>query len=223
MVRGYRLSILIPTRFRLLRIRYPHSEFNILDVGAGNHSASLTKRWFPLCRYHGLDRTNIFLEDKNDAISTDAYFVLDLTKLSFDEIPDNYYDVLMLSHVIEHLRNGDQVIARLLPKLRKNGVVYIEFPSPRSVHLPSMRGTLNFYDDETHVRLYSTDEVSAVLVQNGCKILKAGKRRDRTRILLLPFWMIHAKIRHGYIPGSVFWDLLGFADYVFAEKSKDNR
>ena len=62
-------------------------------------------------------------------------------------------------HVIEHLHNGDKVLEGLLTKLRSGGVIYIEYPGIRSTRLPSMRGSLNFSDDPTHVRLYSVPEI----------------------------------------------------------------
>lgn len=212
------MSILIPTRFRPFRKRFRTVAFNFLDAGAGSHSASLTKQWFPLCNYYGIDRTRTYENDENDFKAMAGFYEMDLTRLEFSVIPDDYFDVLMMSHVIEHLPNGDQVIERLLSKLKKGGVIYIEFPSVRSTKFPSKKGTLNFYDDDTHCRLYSIQEVANILVKNRCTILKSGIRRDWVRILLMPLWIISSKIKLGYIAGGVFWDILGFADYVFAEK-----
>ena len=55
---------------------------------------------------------------------------MDLEELDFNNIPGNFFDVIIMKHVIEHLRNGDQVIEKLLSRLRKRGIIYnIEFPS----------------------------------------------------------------------------------------------
>ena len=123
-----------------------------------------------------------------------------------------------MSHVIEHLHNGDQVIQGLIPKLKKGGYIYIEYPGLRSTKLPSMRNTLNFYDDPTHVRLYTVKEVSQILQQSGCSILHSGTRRYWPFIVLLPLTLVSETLKHGFVPGGVFWDLLGFAEYVFAQK-----
>jgi SAM-dependent methyltransferase len=213
------MSILIPTRFRLFRKRLNHTSFNFLDVGSGSHSATLTKQWFPLCNYHGIDLSRDWDYDEDDIRAMDRFFEMDLTKLQFEDIPDDHYDVLMMSHVVEHLPNGDQVIEHLLPKLKKGGSVYIEFPGARSTKLPSRKGTLNFYDDKSHCRLYSVDEVTAILSRNGCTIVSAGTRRDWDKIVAMPLRMISTRMKMGYVPGSVYWDLMGFAEYVYAEKS----
>ena len=49
--------------------------------------------------------------------------------------------------------------------LKPDGCIYIEFPSVRSLNLPSMRGALNFCDDKTHLRIYSIQEVANILLQ----------------------------------------------------------
>lgn len=97
-------------------------------------------------------------------------------------------------------------------------MIYIEYPSARSTKFPSMKGALNFYDDPTHCRIYTLDEIESLLLEKSFKILSSGVRRDWVRIVLLPLFMVSSKIKLGYVSGSVFGDLVGFADYVFAEK-----
>jgi hypothetical protein len=123
-----------------------------------------------------------------------------------------------MTHIIEHLFNGDEVIKKLLPKLKQGGYIYIEYPGQKSTKLPSMKGTLNFYDDSSHVRIYSVKELSQLLKNNNCTILSSGTRRNWIFILATPF-RIAGNLFKGKKPeGNMFWDLLGFAEYVFAQK-----
>jgi ubiquinone/menaquinone biosynthesis C-methylase UbiE len=209
-------AILLPYKFKDLRRRFGNAPFAMLDIGAGNHSASLAKRWFPACRYAGVDRTRDYHNDADDFAAMDEFFELDLTSLEFGAIPDASYDALVVAHVIEHLPNGDEVLRQLLRKLKPGGIAYVEFPSPRSTRFPSMRGTLNFYDDDTHVRLYTIDELKRLLAAEGFTVIRATTRRDPLRILLTPLRAVKARLQHGYVPGGVFWDLFGFADVVVA-------
>jgi SAM-dependent methyltransferase len=208
----------MPYRFREIRRRFGRRPFRLLDVGAGNHSASLAKRWFPNCHYAGIDRERGYNNDAADFAAMDEFFELDLTRLEFGVIPDARYDVLLLAHVIEHLANGDEVLRALVPKLRPGGFVYVEFPGPQSLKMPSRRGTLNFHDDATHVRVFDHREVAELLRACGMRVRRAGTRRDPLGILLLPLHAWNAKRAHGYVPGGVFWDLFGFADQVLAER-----
>ena len=207
--------IKLPKKLLFLYRRLDHNDvFNILDVGCGPHSENIVKSWFPNCRYYGVDK--VIYNDTSSLM--EKYYQLDLTTLDFKDIPCNFFDVLFLSHVIEHLINGDQVIEGLLPKLKKRGIIYIEFPSFRSTKLPSKKGTLNFFDDSTHCRLYSLMEIYNLLMKNDFKILKGGTRRNLINILLIPYNIIKSKRTKGFVAGSVFWALLGFCNYVLAIK-----
>ncbi|MBI2428797.1 MAG: methyltransferase domain-containing protein [Ignavibacteriales bacterium] len=177
---------IIPTRFRFIN-RYLHSrKIKILDVGAGSHSASITKKWYPECEYHGIDRVKNYQNDERDFKLMDAFYKMDVTMLDYSTIPSDYFDVIIMSHIIEHLQNGDKVIEGLLSKLKQGGIIYTEFPSRKSLSLPSMNGTLNFYDDETHCRIFTRQEVVNIYKMNSFEILYSSVRRDWVRIFALP-------------------------------------
>ena len=212
---------LIPYKFLDIRRRYGRRPFALLDIGCGNHSATLTKACFPACTYTGVDRDRGYNNDAEDLAAMDAFYEIDLTTLDFRAIPDGAYDVLLMAHVIEHLSNGDEVVRALAPKLRPGGLLYVEFPGPRSLTLPSMRDTLNFHDDPTHVRVFTAAEVSALVRSLGFRVLRSGVRRDPRGIFFLPLHALKAKRAFGYVPGGVFWDLLGFAEVVVAIRGPD--
>jgi 2-polyprenyl-3-methyl-5-hydroxy-6-metoxy-1,4-benzoquinol methylase len=215
------MKIILNKKFKLLKKIYKQNpEIYILDIGCGNHSATSTKDKFPNCKYFGLDINKNYNNDQNDLILIEKFFEIDLSKLQFNEIPDNKFDVILMTHVIEHLYNGDEVIIKLLPKLKKGGYFFIEFPSFRSTKLPSMRGCLNFFDDETHCRIYSLTELYNLFLKNEIKILEGGTRRNWLYILLIPIRIPIELIKYGFVRGSVFWDLLGFSEYLFVQKQK---
>lgn len=216
---GYNIkSVLMPTRLKFLRKRFGDSAFRLLDVGCGSGAASVTKKWFSRCEYHGIDRTREYGNSPSDFAAMDRFFLLDLVESKLDMVPENYYDAVIMSHVIEHLPNGQLVLADLVTKIRIGGVIYIEYPGLRSTYLPSKQGSLNFYDDPTHCRVYSVEELSKRLQQENCRVLEFGTRRDWLRIILMPILMIHSKLSLGYVTGAVFWDLLGFAEFICAER-----
>lgn len=207
-------------KFKYLKQSFGNkTPFKLLDIGSGNHSASKTVSLFPNCEYSGVDIQKDFNNDESDYRVMKDFFEMDLTLLDFSALPDNNYDFIRMAHVIEHLKNGDEVILGLLPKLKKGGYLYIEFPAERSTKLPSMYGTLNFYDDGTHVRIYSAKEISELLVANGCKVKSAGIRRNMYFLAATPFRVAKSVFSREKISGNFFWDLLGFADYVYAQKN----
>lgn len=208
----------IPTKFVRLKKHFGNKAFTMLDIGSGNKSATDFKTYFPNGTYHGVDMVKDYNYTDEDFGKMEAFYEMDLTKLELDAIPDNHFDAILMAHIIEHLHNGDQVLEKLAPKLKSGGVIYIEYPGEKSTKLPSRKGTLNFYDDDTHVRVYSVPEVTKVLEGVGFKVKASGLRRSYRNILMMPIKFIHNKIKYGYIMASVFWDWYGFAEFVWAEK-----
>lgn len=206
------------TKFIFLKRSFGSRPFRLLDIGAGNHSASKAKRVFPLCEYHGVDMERDYNNDADDFKLMDAFYEMDLTRLEFSAIPDNYFDGIWMVHVIEHLHNGDKVITGLLPKLKPGGYMYIEYPGIKSTRLPSMYGTLNFKDDPTHVRVYSTKELATLFEEKGFKVLKAGTRRNAWFIMAMPFRILGNVVQGKKLNANIFWDVLGFAEYVWVQK-----
>jgi 2-polyprenyl-3-methyl-5-hydroxy-6-metoxy-1,4-benzoquinol methylase len=207
----------MPFRLKMFRTEYKEKTINFLDVGCGNHSCRITKKWFPQWNYYGIDRED-YSTDAQDKANMTHYYTLDLSKDSLDIIPENFFDVVVMAHVVEHLSNGLDVIQQLTGKIKKGGKIYIESPSERSLALPSMYGTLNFCDDITHIRFYSVIELVNLLLANNFRIIRAGTRRDKFLIVTFPFRLALKFLVNRKIGGGDFWDVLGFASYVYAKK-----
>jgi len=209
---------------RFIKNYQSNYKIKVLDVGCGNRSPSITTSLFPEIEYFGLDKEdyNLTIEDKK--ILENRYFNVDLENLSeLDRLlPDDYFDFIIMSHVIEHTINGLEVLEILTRKVKRGGGIYIEFPSIKSLSLPSMPGTLNFCDDPTHVRIYDIKEIANTLIRCGFKIIKAGKRRNLIRCLLTPLVAIYHLIKFKKVQGGAFWDILGFAEFVYAVKIGDS-
>ncbi|HEY0676726.1 MAG TPA: class I SAM-dependent methyltransferase [Chitinophagaceae bacterium] len=205
-------------KFYFIQRSFGNRPFRLLDIGAGNHSASKTKRLFPACEYHGLDINKDYNNSPEDFKAMTAFYEMDLTRLQFDVLQNDFFDAIWIVHVIEHLHNGDEVLLRLLPKLKKGGFLYVEFPGKKSTTLPSMYGTLNFHDDASHVRIYSAKEVSSLLEKAGFETISNGTRRNWYYIFAMPFRILGHWARGKKLQGNIFWDLLGFAEFVYGRK-----
>lgn len=206
-------------KYHFLKKEFKGKPFRLLDIGGGGGDSSIEiSELFPACEYNCLDIIEPEVYKLREAGNTKKYWQKDLQLLDFTDIPDNFFDVLVLTHIIEHLINGDTVIKKMIPKLKLGGTIYIEYPGIGSTRLPSMPGSLNFFDDKTHVRIYSVHEIFNTLLQAGCEPESGGIRRNWARIaffpLLVPYKLIKSPDRIGY----EFWDLCGFAEYVWARK-----
>jgi SAM-dependent methyltransferase len=215
-------KVLVPTKLRFAAKALRDRPAMVLDIGCGNNSCQITKKWLNVKEYHGVDR-ELYGGADTDYQQMQRVFTADLNESDLAEIPNDTYDYVIMNHVIEHLQNGLDVLDKLAPKLKVGGYIYIETPSYRTYNYPSADGFLNFYDDPTHVRVYDIHDVVDRLAMNGFRILKFGTRRDIVRCLLLSPPMVLLNLvywlpfrRRLNVQG--LWDVLGVATFVFAEK-----
>jgi hypothetical protein len=218
-------KIFCPTKLKFAKKYFGTRPINVLDIGCGNHSYSVTKKWLNIQHYTGVDKEYWGGDVSGYEGIQDLHFI-DIDEVeSLNVIQNNQYDYVILNHVIEHLKNGESLLNMLQKKMTSRGLIYIETPSKRTINYPSAKGFLNFYDDPTHKRIYEVNHLVIEMSRQGYKILKYGTRRDLKRILLftLPallnnlFFSIPFKKK---LDARGLWDILGVASYILATKEK---
>ena len=209
-------------KFRYLRRRLPAGPLRILDIGCGNHSPSITKRWFPSCHYAGADIQRYNLSGA-DLAAMDEFFELGADGSGYDAIQAASYDLVFLNHVVEHMAEPAPVVAALCTKLKPEGYIWIAFPSLRSLSLPhSVDETLSFCDDPTHVRVPDVREIANILLANGVNIVHAGRSREGLLTTLGDTVKLVKRLAvrafTGRFSGRGLWYLLGFEDHVLGRR-----
>ncbi|MGA7340732.1 MAG: class I SAM-dependent methyltransferase [Terracidiphilus sp.] len=208
-------------KFRFVRGRLS-ARPRILDIGCGNGSPSLTRRWFPACHYAGADVQRYNLNQADDA-AMDEFFPLGADGSGYAAIPDASYDFVILNHVVEHMPEPAPILAALCAKLKPAGYIWVAFPSLRSLSLPhSVDETLQFCDDPTHVRVPDLREIANLLLANGVKVLHAGRSREGFFTTLADAFKLVKRLLKkwftGKFSGRGMWYLLGFEDHVFGQR-----
>lgn len=113
---------------------------------------------------------------------------LDKDRLPF---PDDYFDIILFIHVIEHLFQPLHIAPEFRRVLRDGGLLYVETPNWVSSLVPSLsfhreqHGPFNFYDDPTHVRPWSKHGLYEFVTQFcGLDAVKVGTVRNWLRVPL---------------------------------------
>jgi len=109
-----RMRILATPKFLFLNKfinSYSEDKIKLLDVGCGNKSPSITVSLFPKVEYFGLDKQEYNLTNEDKKILENKYFLVDLDNLSEldSALPNNYFDFIIMAHVIEHTRKGTEI------------------------------------------------------------------------------------------------------------------
>ena len=101
-------AIIGPTKVvQLRRWLDPRSRVRILDLGCGNHSVRYFKAAFPHSFYVGVDR-ELYHTTSQEAALMDSYLRLDLEAQDLGGLPDGSFDLVVLAHLLEHLRNASR-------------------------------------------------------------------------------------------------------------------
>lgn len=208
-------SILAP-KGRQAFIRKVKKNGKVLDLGCGNNSPYLTKLLRPDIEYWGID-----VCDYNNEIGkryADHYILSTPQEFvnAIEALPVKF-DAVISSHNIEHCNNPAGTVDAFCNKIKDGGILYFSFPSEDSVNFPKREGTLNFYDDKTHIFLPRYKEMVGSLQNNGLEI-KFSKRRYHPLILGIIGGVLEpiSKRKQKVFPGT--WAYWGFETKIWAKK-----
>lgn len=205
-------------RYQILRQAVRTASPRVLDLGCGPRHPYYVRLLFPRSTYTAVDILPFESLSERARASIDHYLRRDLAVDGLAGLAENSFDMIILSHIIEHLLNGSEILDQACRRLAPDGLIYCEYPRLASTRMPSAFGTLNFWDDPTHVRLYSMMEILNILNANRIGIEAFGVRRFWPRIAIMPVRVLGSLIREGRLRGGDLWDLFGFAEYVVGRR-----
>ena len=213
-----RATLAFQFRYHILRRASRHAAPRILDLGCGPKHPYYVRLLFPNAVYTAVDLLPFDSLPARTRVAIDHYRRVDLGAEGLAGLAEGRFDVIILSHILEHLLNGLEVLDQACWRLAPDGVVYCEYPRVASTRMPSAYGTLNFWDDPTHVRLYSQVEILNVMTANGIRVEAFGVRRFWPRIAIAPVRVLHSLITERRLRGGDLWDLFGFAEYALGRR-----
>lgn len=190
----------------------------LLDVGCGNDSPLNTRLQRPDLVYYGLDVGDYNQQDPGRyadhyILTSPEYFAAEIEGMK------DTFDAVVSSQNIEHCSEPERVLIAMLHSLKTGGRLYMSFPCEASTMFPTRYGTLNFYDDSSHVNMPNYDWIVDTIIANGFKI-EFMARRYRPFIgfllglLLEPF----GRLLKRNMPYAATWMLYGYESVIWAAR-----
>jgi SAM-dependent methyltransferase len=181
----------------------------ILDVGAGfGHVLHAFGERYPDARRLAIEFSDVCVRHLRD-IGVEA-----VTQPMETVLPglERRFDIIVLSHVLEHLLDPQPAIGLLISRLAPNGVLCIEVPNiPRE----SLRAHLDHRWaprwDEPHITFFSADALRTVLQATGLSVQfceTAGPRYRRVSALRFALPPFRQTVQR-YMPSALFHALRG--------------
>ena len=197
-------------------------ESRVLELGCGiGRNAMFIKNHYNNIEYHGVDILN---KEKVDEYIDYKNCNLENNKLPYK---DNYFDKIIFTHVIEHLKDPLSLGSEINRVLKSGGKIYVEAPNWSSILVPSFgfhreqHNPFNFYDDPTHIKPWTKHGIYEFLSDNcDLKVAKVGIVRNWIRI---PFDILI--VIYGLISGnrrriiSSFWNIYGWCVFGIGKKA----
>jgi 2-polyprenyl-3-methyl-5-hydroxy-6-metoxy-1,4-benzoquinol methylase len=145
----------------------PSKVQRVLDVGCGaGDNAKLIKEKWPNTEVHGITLSK---KEQKKALSKMEYcYLADIEKGVPEQVKGKEFDLILFSHVLEHLRSPSQVLKKFSSILSKNGSVVVAVPNVCvwPIRLQFLKGKFEYTDkghlDRTHMRFftyYTIDEL----------------------------------------------------------------
>ncbi len=170
------------------RVRYLASyiqqgqPLDILDVGAG---LGLFADGLRLCNVKG---NYVAIEPDNEQYENlKARLGNENAYREINNIPEGRtFDMIVLAHVLEHMKNPHEFIDTLMPLLKPDGLLFVEVPN----------SDYRYKDDfESHLLFFNPASMRATLQRHGevLDVCTVGKAASTLRIK-------NAKPQHGLIP-----------------------
>lgn len=193
------------------------SNSRVVDVGCGNNGPYQAKSLRGDIYYIGLDIAsyNQTLENLSD-----EYHELPPSGIiEFLQKNKNSFDAVVCAHVLEHSETRDELLQAMLMSLKVGGMLYLSFPSSKTTRFPSRAGSLNYFDDPTHIGVPpNTDAIDQIILKSNCQIyLKRIHNRTVVGVimgLLNEFSSFHRKT---ILRGT--WALWGFETVYWVRKA----
>ena len=195
----------------------------LLDIGAGSGGLSFWKDWsFP-------QRTDIrmYAIDLVKGEYFDRYEDFQIINLDHEDMKfsNNEFDAVIMSHVIEHLTNPDHVLREIYRVLKPGAKAYFELPTPETISFPRQKEfmeqginvtTVNFFDDLTHIRTYTMDQLQSLMKDHKFTILESGIIQNN--FLEHELFTYGVNMNDQPLTSYGVWSLLRWAQYIIVEK-----
>jgi SAM-dependent methyltransferase len=193
----------------------------VLDVGCGNGlNGMLLKTIHANIEIYGVD---LLPREKVPEIYSYSVIDLDNGRLPY---PDNFFDAIIFTHVIEHLKLPWPLGKEFSRVMKSKGKIYIETPNWTTVFVPSFgfhreqQNPFNFYDDASHFKPWTKHGLFNFLLQScSFRVEKVGTVRNWFKVpfdfILMLFGFLRGK--RLYIIRS-FWNLFGWCIYGYGVK-----
>lgn len=148
-------------RFNLISSYHPRGG-TVLDIGCSNGVF--------LDLFAGSETWGVEPSGSGDIAKKKGHKIL---KIAFEKanLPENYFDLIILNHVVEHMEDPRLVLKKIKPLLKTAGIVFIDVPNFGSLSSKILGKKWPYLLPEEHKSQFTKESLTKLLIENGFIIL----------------------------------------------------
>jgi len=140
--------------------QYANRGIKLLEIGPGS-GATLSyakEKNIVTASLDVSEKNNLYYENECD---------VDYVFNDINDIQNNFYDAVVMTHVIEHVTNPSEMIAAITKKIKSGGDIIISTPNSNAIfkHIFGVKWWPYLIDD--HVSFFNLQHIEKLLMANG--------------------------------------------------------
>jgi SAM-dependent methyltransferase len=167
----------------------------VLDAGCGSGRHLRALAALSGLKIFGVDRNQkdldeavAALKEMPDRQTTDCILTCaDITALPF---PDEYFDCVICSEVLEHIPEHEKAIRELVRVLKPSGAIVISVPRYFSERICWLISSQYSNDEGGHIRIYKKKQLQKLLAASGLTCWKINYKHA----LHVPYWWLKCAV-----------------------------
>lgn len=101
-----------------------------------------------------------------------------ISKIYFEaaKLPKNYFDLVIMNHTLEHLKDPEQILKKVNLVLKKNGIVYIDVPNAGGIASKTMGDNWPYRLPLEHEWQFTRKSLSEFFIKAGFRVVHFESR-----------------------------------------------
>lgn len=137
----------------------------LLDLGSGIGS------FVNEMHTHGWDVTGIEPDSDARNVALNLYDIKLSGNELYDSLPENFFDVITLWHVLEHVHDLHDYVSFLKKRLKEKGLIFIAVPNYTSFEARIYKQYWAAYDVPRHLYHFTPQSMNNLMNRHGLKIV----------------------------------------------------
>jgi len=189
-------------RYNLIS-KYINSPKKVLDIGCSN---GVFLDLFKSSETWGVEPSRIVQSTQRLHHGVGKVHRIINTRFENAKLPENYFDLVIMNHTLEHVKDADFVLTKIYKLLRKNGILFIDVPNAGGLGSKIMGDKWAYKLSDEHNYQFTRASLSKKLKDSGFKIIHWESRSGLFELAnpLLDLWQSLITFKKRFIFNILF-------------------